>query len=209
MSAVVTGTVGVSVLARADTGYAAPLRTAVASLTVAAEDRTGYSRSLFPHWIDADDDGCNTRGEVLIAEATTAPAIGSGCRLSGGAWYSYYDDASYTATASLDIDHMVALAEAWDSGARTWAATRRRAFANDLGDDRTLVAVKDSVNQAKSDQDPAEWIPPSDSAVCRYVAEWVAVKIRWRLAVDTAEKAALTSYADSCSNVTITVDYAD
>lgn len=208
MSAAVTATVGASVLARADTGYSAPLRTAVASLTVAGEDRTGYSRSLFPHWIDADGDGCNTRYEVLIAEATTAPTIGSGCWLSGGAWYSYYDDASYTATASLDIDHMVALAEAWDSGAQAWTTTRRQAFANDLGDDRTLVAVKDSVNQAKSDQDPAEWMPPSDTAVCRYVAEWVAVKIRWRLTADTTEKVALTSHADACDNVTITVEYA-
>lgn len=94
--------------------------------------------------IDADGDGCNSRNEVLIAEATVAPTVGSSCRLSGGAWYSYYDDTSYTATASLDIDHMVALAEAWDSGARTWTTARRQAYANDLGDDRTLIAVNDT-----------------------------------------------------------------
>jgi hypothetical protein len=189
-------------------GTSGPLRTLVASLPVAAEVRTGYDRDLFPHWIDADGDGCNTRYEVLIAEATTAPTVGSGCSLSGGRWYSYYDNASWTAPADLDIDHMVALAEAWDSGARGWTTTRRRAYANDLGDGRPLVAVTDNVNQAKGDQDPATWMPSYAAARCRYVNEWVATKTRWRLTVDTTEKNALTGYAAGCPNTTITVTYA-
>ncbi|WP_319461258.1 HNH endonuclease family protein [Micromonospora sp. RTP1Z1] len=185
--------------------YSAALRTAVANLPVASEVRTGYDRSLFPLWIDADGDGCNTRYEVLIAEATTKPTIGSGCSLSGGRWYSYYDNAHWTITSDLDIDHMVPLAEAWDSGARNWTTSRRQSYANDLGDSRPLVAVTDNVNQAKGDQDPATWMPPYASARCRYINEWVATKIRWRLTVDTAEKNALTSWANSCTNVTITV----
>jgi hypothetical protein len=189
-------------------GYSAPLRTAVAGLAVATENRTGYSRSLFPHWIDADGDGCNTRNEVLIAEAVTAPSVGARCALSGGRWYSYYDNAYWTAPADLDIDHFVPLAEAWDSGARTWPTSRRQALANDLGDPRALAAVTDNVNQAKGDQDPATWLPPYPPARCRYITEWVAVKIRWRLTVDSAEKAALTSQANSCSNVTVSVTYA-
>ncbi|MFE9694462.1 HNH endonuclease family protein [Micromonospora sp. NPDC005806] len=108
-------------------------------------------------------------------------------------------------TSDLDIDHMVPLAEAWDSGARNWTTSRRQSYANDLGDSRPLVAVTDNVNQAKGDQDPATWMPPYSSARCRYINEWVATKIRWRLTVDTAEKNALTSWANSCSNVTITV----
>ncbi|MFI7283441.1 HNH endonuclease family protein [Micromonospora chersina] len=185
--------------------YSAYLRTAVSNLPVATEVRTGYDRSLFPLWIDADGDGCNTRYEVLIAEATTKPTIGSGCSLSGGRWYSYYDNAYWTITSDLDIDHMVPLAEAWDSGARNWTTSRRQSYANDLGDSRPLVAVTDNVNQAKGDQDPATWMPPYSSARCRYINEWVATKIRWRLTVDTAEKNALTSWANSCPNVTITV----
>ncbi|MFI2651792.1 HNH endonuclease family protein [Micromonospora fulviviridis] len=185
--------------------YSAALRTAVAGLPLASEVRTGYDRSLFPLWIDSDGDGCNTRYEVLIAEATTKPTIGSGCSLSGGRWYSYYDNAYWTLTSDLDIDHMVPLAEAWDSGARNWTTSRRQSYANDLGDSRPLVAVTDNVNQAKGDQDPATWMPPYSSARCRYINEWVATKIRWRLTVDTAEKNALTSWANSCSNVTITV----
>jgi hypothetical protein len=183
-----------------------PLRTMVANLPVATEIRTGYNRDLFNHWIDADGDGCNTRYEVLIAEATTTPSVGSGCTLSGGAWYSYYDGAGWTDPADLDIDHFVPLAEAWDSGARNWTSAQRQSFANDLGDARSLVAVTDNVNQSKSDQDPAEWIPSLASVRCRYVTEWTAVKTRWALTVDTAEKSALTTYANACTNSTVTVD---
>src|SRR5688500_18250129 len=78
-----------------------PLRTLIADLRVATEIRTGYDRDLFPHWIDADSDGCNTRYEVLIAEAVTSPSVGSGCTLSGGRWYSYYDGAYWTLPADL------------------------------------------------------------------------------------------------------------
>ncbi|MEV4482991.1 HNH endonuclease family protein [Micromonospora coxensis] len=189
-------------------GYSASLTTAVAGLPVATEVRTGYSRDLFRHWIDADGDGCHTRNEVLLAEAVSAPTVSGTCTLSGGRWYSYYDNAYWTLTSDLDIDHMVPLAEAWDSGARTWTSSRRQAYANDLGDSRPLIAVTDNVNQAKGDQDPATWLPPYASARCRYVNEWVATKIRWRLTVDNAEKSALTSWANNCPNVTISVTYA-
>jgi hypothetical protein len=183
-----------------------PLRTLIADLPVATEIRTGYNRDLFTHWIDADSDGCNTRYEVLIAEAVTAPSVGSGCTLTGGRWYSYYDGAYWTLPSDIDIDHFIPLAEAWDSGARTWTAAQRQSFANDLGDARSLAAVTDNVNQSKSDQDPAEWMPPLSSVHCRYVGEWAAVKTRWGLTVDSAEKSALTAYAASCTNSTITVD---
>ncbi|SCG78137.1 HNH endonuclease family protein [Micromonospora inositola] len=204
LAAVTATTTLTAAPAHAET-YSAALRTAVANLPVATEVRTGYDRRLFPLWIDADGDGCNTRYEVLIAEATTKPSVGAGCALSGGRWYSYYDNTYWTITSDLDIDHMVPLAEAWDSGARNWTTSRRQSYANDLGDSRPLVAVTDNVNQAKGDQDPATWMPSYSSARCRYINEWVATKIRWRLTVDTAEKNALTSWANSCSNVTITV----
>ena len=206
-TAALVATVGWVTPAHAAT-YSAPLRTAVASLTVATEVRTGYNRDLFPHWIDADSDGCNTRYEVLIAEATTRPSVGSGCALSGGRWYSYYNNTYYTLPSDLDIDHVVALAEAWDSGARSWTTSRRQSFANDLGDSRSLVAVKDTVNQSKSDNDPAQWMPSYTAARCRFIQEWVVVKKRWGLTVDSAEKSALTSYANGCTNVTITVTLA-
>lgn len=203
----VVGVVGGAPPASArSSSYSAPLRTAVADLTVATEHRTGYSRDLFKHWVDADGDGCSTRDEVLISEADDPVTVGSGCSLSGGRWYSYYDAVSQYSASALDIDHMVPLAEAWDSGASSWTAATREAFANDLGDTRSLVAVTASQNRSKGDQDVAEWLP--GHARCRYLREWVAVKHRWRLSVDSAEKSAMISLAAGCTNSTITVTLA-
>jgi len=199
---VLAGVLGLPATAYAET-YSAPLTTAIGDLTVASEVRTGYSRDQFPHWVDADGDGCSTRNEVLIAEADDPVSVGSGCSLSGGRWFSYYDRVSWTNPSDVDIDHMVPLAEAWDSGARTWTTATRQAYANDLGDSRSLVGVTDHVNQAKGDQDVAEWLPQYDG--CRYLREFVAVKLRWRLSVDAAEKQAMSSLASSCTNSTITV----
>ena len=189
--------------AHADSTYSATLTTAISHIPVATENRTGYDRTLFKLWVDADGDGCDTREEVLIAEAEDAPTIGSGCSLTNGRWYSYYDGAYQTSASALDIDHVVPLAEAWDSGARTWTSTRRESYANDLGDSRTLVGVTAAVNRAKGDQDPAEWQPAINK--CRYVKDWVAVKIRWGLTQNSAEKTALQDIAAGCTNSTITV----
>ncbi len=180
--------------------YSAPLVTAISSLPVAAEVRTGYERSKFKHWTDADGDGCSTRYEVLDLESETSVTCSN---LSGGRWFSYYDRVSWTDSGRIDIDHMVPLAEAWDSGARTWTAGQREAYANDLGDYRTLVGVTDSVNSAKGDKDLAEWLPTYDR--CRYLREYVAVKIRWRLSVNSGEKTAMQDLSAGCTNSTITV----
>ena len=129
--------------AHAAESYSAPLQTAISALPVATEVRTGYTRDKFRLWVDADGDGCDTRKEVLIAEADDPVTVGSGCSLSGGRWFSYYDRVSWTDSGRIDIDHVVPLAEAWDSGARNWTATQRQSYANDLGDYRTLVGVTD------------------------------------------------------------------
>jgi hypothetical protein len=186
--------------------YHQRLRAAIRDLPVAVENRTGYDRDKFNLWVDADGDGCDTREEVLIAEARQAPQVGPDCDVGSGLWFSYYDRRFWRDPSDLDIDHLVPLAEAWDSGARNWTADTRERYANDLGDPRPLVAVTDNVNQSKGDQDPAEWMPPFDQ--CRYVKQWVADKIRWHLTVDQTEKDALTDRAGSCSNTFITIERA-
>jgi hypothetical protein len=177
------------------------LRTAIKNLPVASETPTGYDRSKFKLWIDADGDCQDTRAEVLIAE-TKAATTGS-CTIQTGRWFSYYDRVTWTQASDVDIDHPVPLKEAWDSGAKTWNADTRMRYANDLRDPRTLVAVTDNVNQAKGDRDPADWMPQYGK--CRYVRQWTAVKIRWSLKVNRAEKTKLANVASHCTNVTLTV----
>ncbi|MEU8826511.1 HNH endonuclease family protein [Streptomyces sp. NPDC048636] len=97
------------------------------------------------------------------------------------------------------------LAGSWDSGASAWSPAERQAYANDLGDQRTLAAVTARENRSKADQDPAEWLPSDAGAVCRYVTEWTAVKARWGLSADRAEVDALEQLADGCPDTEITV----
>ncbi len=176
------------------------LRRAVTTLPVAPERRRGYDRDKFRHWTDANSDCQDTRDEVLDAESRTEV---SGCDIAAGRWRSYYDGEVWTDASDVDIDHLVPLAEAWDSGARRWTAGTRTRYANDLGDRRPLVAVTDQVNQSKSDQDPADWLPELDK--CRYVRQWVAVKIRWRLTVNRPEKRELRHRASTCDNTLVKV----
>ena len=160
------------------------------SIQFAEEYVGGYDRKLFNHWIDADKDGCDTRKEVLIAEATVKPKIGAKCVLSGGTWLSSYDNKTVKGSGTgLDVDHMVPLAEAWRSGAWQWTPEEREIFANDLLDERVLIAVSASSNRSKSDKDPAKWLPKgSKEAVCDYVFNWVSVKYRFSLTIDPKER---------------------
>ncbi|MGW6289092.1 HNH endonuclease family protein [Streptomyces sp. NPDC055107] len=189
----------------APTAEVTTLADAVGLVQITEEDRAGYTRSSFKHWNSGDNstDGCNTRAEVLISEAVVAPTVEAGCKLTGGTWVSYYDGQEVTSAGALDIDHMVPLAEAWDSGASAWTAVRREAYANDQGAHVSLVAVTARSNRQKSDQDPADWMPPSPDAQCRYVGEWVSTKLRWQLTADDRELEALKVYADGPCEDTI------
>lgn len=171
---------------------------ALRGLTIAPEQASGYDRDLFKHWIDVDRDGCDTRREVLIAESLTPVTVGTGCSLSGGKWFSAYDGVETTDASTFDIDHVVALKEAWDSGASAWTAERRQAFANDLDDSFTLIAVSASSNRSKSDKDPAEWLPTRATYKCTYVNDWIRIKKTWNLSVDQAEYDALARILATC-----------
>ncbi|MFJ5142865.1 HNH endonuclease [Streptomyces sp. NPDC088707] len=180
---------------------------ALAELTEASEDPDGFTASAFPHWnagLDATD-GCDTRSEVLLAEAVDAPTTGAGCTLTGGRWTSYYDGQSVSDPAGLRVDHLVPLGEAWESGASGWTASRRERFANDQGATATLVAVTARSLRDKAGRDPAEWVPSDSARYCRYVGEWVSTKLRWGLSVDKDEMEALKLFADGPCEETVVI----
>jgi hypothetical protein len=173
-------------------------KTLLGQLVVASEHTSGYDRSKFTLWTDADHDGCNTRYEVLIAEATIKPHVGSGCQLSGGKWFSKYDGVTTTDPSTFDIDHLVPLAEAWQSGAWRWNADTRTRYANDLGYGPDLVAVTAHSNRSKGELEPQDWLPSRTSFRCRYMAWWVAVKWRWHLKINNPEKTFLAGHLSAC-----------
>jgi hypothetical protein len=177
-----------------------PAQADTLQLTVAEDKTTGYNRSAFKHWIDADKDGCDTRSEVLIEEAIVKPKIGPKCKLTGGRWVSVYDGKTITNPSQLDVDHLVPLAEAWRSGAWKWTAAQRQAYANDLGNWETLIAVSANTNRSKSDKDPALWMPSIDR--CVYIMHWVTTKWRYSLSVDVKELNAIEKISQECFGTT-------
>ncbi|KAK7045936.1 hypothetical protein VNI00_006931 [Paramarasmius palmivorus] len=167
---------------------ASTARSYLSTLTVEAESNSpAYNRDLFKHWHIVSGT-CDTRETVLKRDGTSV-VTDSACKSTSGNWVSVYDNAKYTAASSMDI--------AWVSGARTWTDAQREAFANDLTRPQ-LVPVTSSVNSAKGDKDPAEWMPPLASYACTYARAWVQVKYYYKLSVDSSEKSALQSILNGC-----------
>ncbi len=157
----------------------------------------GYDRDSFEEGIDEDGDGCRTRCEVL--EATRLANLDS---LANGGWLSAYDGQVSADPDALQMDHVVALAEAWRSGAWAWNDATRRDFANDQ---RGLIMVTGDVNQAKADSDPSTWRPPNRDAWCTYATTWVQMKIRYRLTAQPSEVDALREMLEGCTVSSTTV----
>lgn len=151
---------------------------------------SGYSRDLFPHWI-AISGNCNTRETVLRRDGTNVTVDGA-CYPTSGSWYSPFDGVTTSTPSSVSIDHVVALAEAWRSGASSWTTTRRRDFANSLNSPE-LIAVTTSSNSSKGDRDPASWQPSRTAYRCTYARMWIGVKYTWNLSLQSSEKSALSS----------------
>ena len=208
-AAVVSGTVllGLCVAAAPAQAATTTARSLLWKVGVAAESNTSYDRAKFTDWIDANGDCQNTRHEVLITESKVTPTYSSSrrCTVTKGKWVSRWDNRTWTNPSDVDIDHHVALAEAWGSGARSWTSTDRRRYANDLYGP-ALNAITDNLNSSKGDRDPAQWLPPLTATRCTYAIWWVQVKYRWRLTMDSAERTKLSSIlSGSCGSRTVTI----
>jgi Protein of unknown function (DUF1524) len=177
-------------------GDAAEASRQLESLIVAsAGSMSGYSRDRFPHWRDAGEN-CDVRDTVLGRDGEDIQL--KGCNVTGGSWFSVYDDKVYDKPTEVDIDHMVPLANAWRSGADEWDDQRRGDFANDL-DNPQLIAVSATTNRSKGDQDPSQWKPPNRGYWCTYAQSWIAVKHAWQLSITKAEKSALQDMLGTCA----------
>ncbi|WP_370524192.1 DUF1524 domain-containing protein [Cellulomonas sp. APG4] len=166
--------------------------------------RTGYERDLFGEgWVDVDRNGCDTRNDVLgrdLTDVTTKPGT-RGCVVLTGILLDPYSGATLAfvrgaATSSdVQVDHVVALADAWQKGAWQWDGPTRVAFANDP---LNLLAVDGALNQQKGAGDAATWLPPSKPYRCAYVARQVAVKHAYGLWVTEAERDAMARVLTGC-----------
>jgi hypothetical protein len=175
-------------------GVPGNVQTMLNHLKVKKESHIPYSRAKFVHWASAGN-SCDVRDLVLLSEGQNV-VVGDSCAIQSGQWRSSYDNIVTAIPSQFDIDHMVPLKEAWQSGAAWWTKGKRKRYANDLGYPGSLVAVTAQSNRSKSDQSPNEWLPAYDE--CQYMATWVAVKYRWSLSVDAKEMKFLQTNLPNC-----------
>jgi hypothetical protein len=172
--------------------------------------KTGYDRDEFGSgWLDVDGNGCDTRNDMLRRDLENI-VTSDGCTVTRGT----LDPDPYTATtidfvrgvatsSDVQIDHVVALSDAWQKGAQQLDANSRVLFANDP---LNLLAVDGPTNQSKGDSDAATWLPPNAGFRCEYVATQIAVKAKYELWVTQAEKDAMARVLSDCDGQTLPGD---
>ena len=160
---------------------------------------TGYARERFGQaWLDADRNGCDTRNDMLRRDLV-AKVMDGGCVVLKGTLHDPYSGATIRFVRGdgdeVDIDHVVALGNAWVSGAAAWDVKKRAALGNDP---LNLLAVDAGLNRQKQDGDAATWLPPLRSYRCTYVDRYLKVAIAYQLPITSADAAAITHTASTC-----------
>ena len=168
--------------------------------------KTGYERSQFgPAWSDVDRNGCDTRNDILYRDLRSI-VFKSGtrdCVVLSGVLVDPYSGAKISfergqkSSMDVQIDHVVALSNAWQTGAFKLSYDKRLAFANDP---MNLLAVKGRLNSQKGDGDAATWLPPLKSIRCAYVSQQIVVKAKYGLWVTPPEKAVMLRILGTCKN---------
>lgn len=164
--------------------------------------KTGYDGDLFKWRADTDHNGCDTRNDVLRRDLTTITlkAGTHGCIVLAGTLDDPYAGETYDFDRSanaVDIDHVVARSNAWQTGAFKFDDETLKEFGNDP---LNLLAVSSSLNRQKGDGDAATWLPPNKSYRCEYVARQIAVKHKYELWVVPAEKSAMERVLAKCDD---------
>ena len=166
--------------------------------------KTGYTRDQFgPAWADVDRNGCDTRNDILtryltnevFKEKTKQCVVLSGTLIDPFSGESINFVQGAKTSSEVQIDHTVALSNAWQTGAFKLTADQRKAFANDP---LNLAAVKGRLNSQKGDGDAATWLPPLKSYRCDYVSRQIAVKIKYKLWFTAPEKEAMIRILKTC-----------
>lgn len=171
-----------------------------------AGSMAGYSREDFDHWEDAQEYGwyvpsyvedpgsCDVRDATLIRDGSNVE-VGEYCEVQSGEWADPYTGRTLTDPSDLDGEHLVPLANAFRSGAASWAEAKKVDYANDPV---VVAATDDGENQSKGDRGPQAWQPPYEGSHCSYAKRWVQIKAQWSLSVTSAEKSALEGMLSGC-----------
>jgi hypothetical protein len=197
---------GISASNRVDPASAGVVLVQLESIPVKGRaPKTGYARDEFgPAWADVDRNGCDTRNDILardLANETFKPGTNN-CVVATGTLADKYTGTTINflrgqdTSSDVQIDHIVALSDAWQKGAQQLNADQRKELANDP---LNLMAADGPANGAKGDKDAASWLPPNKAFRCEYVARQTAVKAKYSLWVTQAEHNAIAGLLEGCN----------
>ena len=162
-----------------------------------------YKKSHYPHWVDADRNGLDTRHEVLLRDSVSNSFIKnirrSKRRVTDGYWVDPYTEEETDNPNRVKIVHLIPLYEAHHSGAVFWDRKRKQNYANDLNNPAALVAVLSGSSKGKGNKDPAGWLPEDEGLHCQYIADWVDIKSKWNLCYDEEERQEVIRILESCN----------
>ncbi len=151
----------------------------------------------FGDWISqkSDETCLDTRGKVLKRDSLTKVSIGGGCNVKSGEWIDPYTNRVIKTAREIQIDHLVALSNAYRSGAYEWEPRKRCLYANFLGNKFHLLPVDGEENQKKLDFDPSRYMPPNSEYSCHYLVNWLKIKKIWDLRLTSPEAISIQEHA--------------
>lgn len=167
-------------------------------------DREGQ----FGEWIRPDKTSClNTRGVVLTRQSQVDVIVNEKCLVVSGQWYDPYTDKTFNDAAEIHIDHVVALKNAYMTGAHSWDSKKRCLYSNYLGNDIHLLPVNGPENMRKSDKSPLEYMPPNSKFICEYLRNWLEIKYIWNLRMTPREVNAIQNEikSNNCTEQDMTI----
>ena len=163
-------------------------------------DLPDYDRGDWKHWVDEDGDCQNARHEVLVHESLVDVKFKepNNCQVATGEWLDPFTGETITDATKLDVDHMVPLKNAHDSGGWAWNKDRKKAYANYMMYEDHLIAVTASANRKKGAKGPEDWKPSNEAYWCDYAKDWIEIKSQWKLTTTNAEWTALEEMTETC-----------
>ncbi len=168
-----------------------------------------YNRQKhFGGWIKPIKGQCmNTRALVLARDSQSDVALNANCTVTTGDWDDPYTDMNYYKASEIQIDHVVALKNAYMTGAHSWEYLKRCLYANFLGNKFHLLPVSGHENERKGDRSPREYIPPNKQYTCQYLRNWLEIKYVWKLSFTPLEKNRIDQLIDEnrCDETTFKV----
>lgn len=161
-----------------------------------AHEHYRYERKLYKHWTDDNKNCLNTRDEILKARSIGPVMMKKkGCKVISGVWEDYYYDETLTEAKLIDIDHIVPLKNAHESGAFKWNAKEREAFANDP---ENLVITNKRYNRQKGAKGIDSWLPVNKDYACKYLKDWIKIKTKYKLLLSLAEMNSINALKYDC-----------